>query len=438
MDAHATDQSSETPTDTGLTVHAAVDVLVTCEMSRCGHRELDIVTGAAQRVRGFLAAADARIARRRDELWHDDMSKFGSPGDGEDEDDGGGDSGSGDSGSGDAGTDDSGAGGTGGSGLGDDLDDELADEFAKLGDRRSGNESERDRNRARTGHSMPSFESALADGRIDTAHLDAITASLDRLRDDEAARAEFLEHEEMLLGYATVERPDRFRRRCTDLARRISRDHGLLYAERQKKSAKLKQWWDRNGMWHFHAELDPETAAKVLQALDDHLNTFRRSGEGTGLTWDRMQVESFLQLITGSATLEPRSPEIIAIVDMATLLSGTLGPDGICETSGGQPLPPATIQRLACDTNIIPVILGPDRKPFDHGQTLDWRAVGNDGPCVSCIARAPIPTARWRSTGAACTTSCGGRTTDRPISPISCHSAASIITRSTREAGPSP
>lgn len=404
MDAVASDQSNETLTDdlgcgtgtasarsavaglvdasatsmvTGVAttvsgVHAAVDVLAVSDLTRCGHRELDVLAGAAQRVRGFLAAADARIARRRDEIWQHPSDH--DPGHGPDGDGGRDDPGSGANGGvANGGVDAGGTGGDAGSGSGDHLGsgltESLVNEFANLGDRRSGNDSGRDHTRARTGSSMPSFEAALARGAIDTAHIDAVGAALGRLADDADAYAEFIGHETALLGHAAVERPDRFRRRCTDLARRISRDHGLRHAERQKAAATVKNWWDRNGMWHVHAELDPETGSQVLAALDAHLESFRAGDEAKELTWDRLRVESFVRLITSSAAVEPRVPEIIAIVDWKTLTTGTFDHDSICETSAGAPLPPATARRLACEANIIPVVVDPDGKPFDHGRT---------------------------------------------------------------------
>ena len=40
----------------------------------------------------------------------------------------------------------------------------------------------------------------------------------------------------------------------------------------------------------------------------------------------------------------------------------------MCETGDGQHLPAATIRRLACDANVIPIVLGGDGVPLDVGR----------------------------------------------------------------------
>ena len=53
-------------------------------------------------------------------------------------------------------------------------------------------------------------------------------------------------------------------------------------------------------------------------------------------------------------------PALIVLADIDTLRSG-LHANSICETDDGTPLPVEVVRRLACDAEIIPVILNSTR-----------------------------------------------------------------------------
>jgi hypothetical protein len=137
----------------------------------------------------------------------------------------------------------------------------------------------------------------------------------------------------------------------------------------------LKRWIDRaTGMCHTHLELDPETDAKVCSALCDAIAT-ERAKPDDGRTWDQLQADALVGLITGAQTLDPRTPELTVIIDHHTLVDG-LHDRSVCETGDGNPLPPETVRRLACDADILPVVLGAEGEVLDVGraQRLATRA----------------------------------------------------------------
>jgi Domain of unknown function (DUF222) len=235
------------------------------------------------------------------------------------------------------------------------------------GDRRPGRDVEQDRARARVCALLPLFEAAVGEGRIDAAHVDAVAAAWADLDDDE--RGVLAGFAERLLGYAMVESPERFRRRVRDLARRVQRDHGQRVAERQREQASVRRWIDRNGMGHLHAELDPETTAKVWAALDRHLGEVRSRDDTAGIALQRLEVDALVELVTASTALDRRTPEVVVLIDWATLRSGVFAAGSICETSDGLPLTPAAVRRLACEAGIVPVVLGGDGVPLDVGRT---------------------------------------------------------------------
>jgi hypothetical protein len=340
-------------------VRTALDELMETALDQCSHRELDRLEGATQLLRSFIGSCDTKISRRRSELWANGIG-WGGGGGGTGADDGG-----------SAGADGSGGGGSGGTGgAGDGPGGDGPggqSSFGGIHDRRSGKEAERARTRAGVGDAMPAFEAALERGEIDVEHLDAIAAAQRDLDDD--VRAEFVAHETMLLGYARVERPERFRRRCRDLARRINRDHGVRLLERQKKQASVRRWVDQaTGMTHIHHILDPESAARFDAAFSAHVQTLRARSDTADMTLQRIEVEAFIELVTASTRLEPRSAEVSVLIDWATLNTGVFGPDSVAETSCGHALPPATIRRMACDATIIPIVLGADGVPLDMGR----------------------------------------------------------------------
>ena len=71
-----------------------------------------------------------------------------------------------------------------------------------------------------------------------------------------------------------------------------------------------------------------------------------------------------------TATITPgarRPAELLVLIDLDTLRHG-LHDNGVCETYDGQPLPPAVVRRLACEANIIPIVLDGDSSVVDVGR----------------------------------------------------------------------
>jgi Domain of unknown function (DUF222) len=211
------------------------------------------------------------------------------------------------------------------------------------------------------------FEEALNTGRIDVGHVDAVASAWADL--DDAERVELAGFGEMLLGHATVESPERFRRRVRDLVRRIQRDHGQRLAERQRAEQRVRRWIDnQTGMGRLDVALDPENMARVWAALDERLTERRSRPDTAGVSLQRLGVDAFVELVTTSTALDPRLPELSVLIDLHTLETGVFGARSVCETSDGQALTPAAVRRLACDAGFLPVVLGGDGVPLDIGR----------------------------------------------------------------------
>jgi hypothetical protein len=372
-------------------IRSSIELLVSIDLTTSDLEVLDRAAVATQRVRGFAAACDARITRRRDELRRAILQ---GRLDGND-------------------TDRPGPEPPGDAPPGD--GPPTVAPLPLVDDRRSPTETERVHARAGIGATFPRFEDALADGDLDQEHLDALTTAWRMLAADDQteAREQFLAEADRLLDHARVERPDRFRRRCRDLARALLTDHGIRLLERQRRESSFRRWFDkRTGMHHTSVTLDPERGALFDAVIDGWGASLRATEATSGLPWQELQVEAFCRVVgispAGGAPVrtsgstrcettetlhedefaaveasgwpidEPVRPagtgtaptiELSVLVDLETLTEGIFRTDSICETSSGIPLPPATVRRMACEADLLPVVLGGKGLPLDVGRS---------------------------------------------------------------------
>jgi hypothetical protein len=235
---------------------------------------------------------------------------------------------------------------------------------------REGGQSGKD---ARTGDerekvctSLPQFEDALASGVVAAGHVDAIAGAIRNL--DETVTAEFLAHSEGLLADAGRMGVDAFDRTCRDLARHLSAVHATGSdadeLEQQRKRSTVRRWTDRQtGMRHTHIELDPVRDAQLWAAIDQHRRQARAKA-GTGLTWEQLQVEALLAAVTSGGE---SVVQLHVMVDLATLQSG-LHERSVCELPDGTPLPVSTVRQMACEAEIIPIVLDGNGRALDVGR----------------------------------------------------------------------
>jgi hypothetical protein len=339
-------------------VRSALDVLLGVDATQCDHAALDRLSSAAQRVRGYLAVVDARIARRRHELLSGPPP--GPPPDPAPDPA---------SGSGGAGTGEPGA-------PAGPLDERQLDLLATAPcdrDRRSGRATEAAATRGGMLANFPAFEEALACGRVDAEHVDGLAAGW-RLLDGDTYES-FAAAEEHLLGRAVALRPERFRKVCVDLARSLVADHGIAVLERQRRASSVSRWVDQaTGMWHLRLGLDPERGAAIDALIQRAVDAERTAGHDDQRTFPELELAAVLRLLAGGApeagATERTESTVSVLIDLATLTSGEFRADSVCETAGlgGQPLPPATARRLACDAAMLPVVLGGDGVPLDVGR----------------------------------------------------------------------
>ena len=213
---------------------------------------------------------------------------------------------------------------------------------------------------------MPAVHDALAAGMVSAGHVDALARAVGQL--DDAGRAELAELESTLVESAVSSTVEAFEREVGQLTRILSRDDGTSHLERLKRQRRVRRWIDRqSGMCHTHLELDPETDARVSAAFDAAVQAARTAGQDD-VSFEHLRADALVDLITGARSTDRRVPEVVVLIDHDTLVQG-VHQATVAETADGAELPVATIRRLACDAEIIPIVLGADGVPLDHGRS---------------------------------------------------------------------
>jgi hypothetical protein len=298
---------------------AVVAVLMSVDVAGCDRDGLGRVVAWCQQVRGFVDGVDVRVARRARELEAEGRS-------------------------------------------------EAPAEVLSRHGRRSRKDTKAAAERSALCDRLASFEPALGDGSVSTGHLDALVNATRSL--DDAAMAELASFEADLLAAARNLPVSMFERDCRHLARLVAGDAAATAHERRRAAANVRRWIDeRTGMYHLHAELDPERGATVFTALDAHLATVTQHDGTAGTALDVLAVDAFVDAVSATRTAERPVPELYVVADLQTLTDG-LHQRSICELSDGTPLPVATVRRLCCDATIIPIVLGATGEVLDAGREL--------------------------------------------------------------------
>jgi hypothetical protein len=306
----------------GRTVRSAIDELLVADPGRCRHDGLALLVRRSLRVRGWLDALDAAIAARAAELA---------------------------------------------------ADGESADAATVLGGggRRSRRDAEAAAARGEVCSRMPVFAEALADGTVTGGHVDVVVNGTRTLDDDGKAR--FAAHAVTLAKAAATLPPEQFAVEVRELARNVAGDDGLSRQERMRRDRNVQRWVDRySGMCHTKLSLDPLADAQVWAAILAAVATARAVYQrDDDRTWDQLQADAVVDLITRTGAdvgrEDRRVPEVSVLIDYETLLDG-LHDASVCETSDGSALPVATVRRLCCEADIVPIVFGGDGELLDVGR----------------------------------------------------------------------
>jgi len=264
---------------------------------------------------------------------------------------------------------------------------------------REGGQSSRDArtadDREQVCSNLPNFEHALASGAVSAGHVDAIAAAVRGM--DHVTAAEFFTHRDDLLAKAGEQSVDSFARSCRDLARLVAAEQAagseLSELERQRAASCIKRWTDKpTGMRHTMITLDPERDTTLWAAVAAALNTLRQRPEHAKTPWHQLEVEALMTACDGGAG-GGRVPSLLTLCDLDTLRNGVHA-NTVCETVDGTPLPVEVVRRLACEAEIIPVVLN------SRGETL---AVGRAQRLATPAQRTALGAMHHTCIGPTCT-----------------------------------
>lgn len=240
----------------------------------------------------------------------------------------------------------------------------------------SGREARAVLSRAQTVQTAPEFGDLLAQGLTTVGHIDALQSGLRTAAQNAPAFLDLLPD----LAQAARRLPvGDFAKLVRSTAQSVVSDDGLSTLDRQRRSTYLKIWNDADGMTHLRGAFDPESGAALQGAITRRVESMFHSGDEVAvMPWvepnEYRQARAVVALACRShdqaghdAMREPRA-EVIVHVDLNTLTHG-LHSKSIRHTEFAADLPVETIRRMACEANVIPVVLDGESVPLDVGRS---------------------------------------------------------------------
>jgi len=227
-----------------------------------------------------------------------------------------------------------------------------------------------------TGHvtpaPLPHIREALREGLIDGEHIDAVADTLKKVPDwASLADRELLES--TLAEQARMSHPLLVRRAGDHLLVRLDQDgdNPRVEDEQAEPVNMLKYQRKRDGRMAFRGEIEPE-AAEEFQELLDAFGKPQPLADGVAdprPVWQR-HGDAFTDIIHRAAqgddlpTRGGEKPHISVFLDLNTLTDAV----GTATLDSGAALCPSAVRRIACDAEIIPIVLGGDSEPLDVGR----------------------------------------------------------------------
>jgi hypothetical protein len=244
----------------------------------------------------------------------------------------------------------------------------------------------------------PVVGDALAAGELSAGHVDAISRGLKIAGD---AKDAFLDLVPGLVESAGVMSVPEFAVEVSRAAKGVVTDGGLSVFEDQRRSTYLKIWNDANGMVNVRGMFDPEIGSILQSRVNTQVETMFHSGDRevpvVHHPWvepnDFRRAHALVALLAddhedctrpggrrssgrdgvSAGRIPSRSggscrSDVVVHIDLETLTNG-LSESSTHRTVFGADLPVETIRRIACDANIIPLVLNGTGMPLDIGRS---------------------------------------------------------------------
>ena len=237
-------------------------------------------------------------------------------------------------------------------------------------------EAKRGVSRVNTLSMVPQLESALNNGSVSIAHVDAVTQALAHLSDSEkhqlAARGDWMNK---VAAHTT---PDTFARAVRHAVQEVQSESGVSQLEQQRRRTFLRHWVDRDsGMVCVRGEFDPESGLTIVGRLQSSVDRIINAGNNATdpRSLDRLRALGLVALVSNITTdnvtaLQPSyaRAEVSIVVDLRTLQSGRHS-GTFLHTGTDVHLPIETVRRIACEAKVIPIVLGTNGVVLDVGRS---------------------------------------------------------------------
>ena len=222
----------------------------------------------------------------------------------------------------------------------------------------------------------PEMGAVLAAGDTTAAHVDALGRGL---KIAGAERDAFMAHLPELVEASTTMTASQFDQLVKETAKSVVADDGLSTFERQKRETFFKMRTEADGCLSVSGKFDPISASILKSKIGRLVENMFHSGDKEVpvevMPWiepnDHRQAQALIALVNGASEsvsdVQARA-EIVVHVDLETLQLG-LHAGGTCRTALGADLPVETVRRLACEAEILPVVLDGRSVPIDVGRS---------------------------------------------------------------------
>jgi hypothetical protein len=237
---------------------------------------------------------------------------------------------------------------------------------------------------------------ALSQGRINPEQAGVIAAALDGLS-DQVSEVDMQAAEQRLLQAAAWSDPTALRKMAAAQAARIDPEGSGDLAARERQMLTRRELTisrDRDGMHRVVGWLDPEGAAHVLTALDPLSRPRPSTPEGQDMRSPaRRRGDALVELAQIAVKVDklPDSggmrPTVLVTIDIDALCGRVAGSGQMSGSTLYEPLSAATARKVACDAEVLPVLLGGRSQPLDLGRderaATRWQRLAlmlRDGP----------------------------------------------------------
>ncbi|MGA1346028.1 MAG: HNH endonuclease [Ilumatobacteraceae bacterium] len=214
---------------------------------------------------------------------------------------------------------------------------------------------------------IPALRELLEAGRISVEHVDQVANCGRNVHPDLAAA--FWACAPEITALSSCSQPGALRRRLDAIVTRLAVAAGVDRAERRRQMTRLGHRLDpATGMGRIWGELDPDLYERFTAILE---RSVRGRTDAAAPSIDWIRAHALVDLMTAGAAAGSGAspvPAVSVLIDLDTLVTG-LHDAGICEYADGMALDVATARQMACEANIIPIVLGGGRRLLDVGHS---------------------------------------------------------------------